>query len=72
MNVGCAHVLIVHRDDVSVVATDVSLLVLVGALQRGQIVHLAGVAVLTVTLAAVDTRQLFQINVVHVLRRSEI
>lgn len=55
MNVGCAHVLIVHRDDVSVVATDVSLLVLVGALQRGQIVHLTGVAVLTVTLAAVDT-----------------
>lgn len=34
MNIGSAHVLIVHADDVPMVATDVSLLVLVRALQR--------------------------------------
>jgi hypothetical protein len=69
MDVGSTHVLVVHGNDVSVVAADVSLLVLVGALQSRQIVH---ICILTVTLAAVDTRQLFQIYVVHVLWRPEI
>lgn len=71
MNIRCADALIVHRDDIPMVATHVSLLVLVGALQGGQIVELA-VGVLTVTLAAVDARQLFQIDIVHVLRRPEV